>query len=125
MSKPLVFGNWSECSNDAELRESLMSDFQVSYNQLEGYNILAAGYWYENYEGNAWVLVRSRDTGDLMEVHGSHCSCNGLENQWQTTVSNLAYICSSHFFVANLSDQEKDDLRALLSFDLRVELEDG
>ena len=43
-------------------------------------NILFASYDYENYSGDAWVLFEKG--GKLYEVHGSHCSCYGLENQW-------------------------------------------
>lgn len=44
-------------------------------------NILFASYGYENYSGDAWVLFE-RD-GKLYEVNGQHCSCFGLEGQWE------------------------------------------
>lgn len=53
--------------------------------------LLLATYTYEDYSGDAFVLFQ-RD-GKLYEVHGSHCSCNGLEDQWepeQTTWEALA-----------------------------------
>lgn len=43
--------------------------------------ILFALYDTPAYEGYALVLYE-RD-GKLYEVHGSHCSCYGLEGQWQ------------------------------------------
>lgn len=46
----------------------------------DGINILFASYGYENYSGNAWILFE--ESGELFEVHGSHCSCYGLEGQW-------------------------------------------
>lgn len=42
--------------------------------------LLVAEYTYEDYSGNAFVLYHKHDK--LYEVHGSHCSCFGLENQW-------------------------------------------
>lgn len=42
--------------------------------------ILYAQYNQEGYEGYATVIY-SQD-GKLFEVHGSHCSCYGLEGQW-------------------------------------------
>jgi hypothetical protein len=45
-------------------------------------NIVVAGYDYESYEGEAWVLYKN-DDGNLYEVNGSHCSCHGLEGQWE------------------------------------------
>lgn len=43
--------------------------------------ILFASYGSDNYTGNAWVLYE--ENGLLFEVNGSHCSCYGLEGQWQ------------------------------------------
>jgi hypothetical protein len=43
--------------------------------------ILFACYDTPSYEGYAIVLFE-RD-GKLYEVHGSHCSCYGLEDQWE------------------------------------------
>lgn len=42
--------------------------------------VLFASYGGAAYEGDAIVLLE-RD-GKLYEVRGSHCSCNGLEGQW-------------------------------------------
>lgn len=44
-------------------------------------NILFAQYNNEDYSGNATVIFEQN--GKLFEVHGSHCSCYGLENQWE------------------------------------------
>lgn len=42
--------------------------------------VIAAIYSHESYEGSAMVVYRK--DGKLYEVHGSHCSCNGLEDCW-------------------------------------------
>lgn len=47
----------------------------------ENIHILFASYGQANYSGAAWVLFRQN--GKLYEVNGSHCSCYGLENQWE------------------------------------------
>jgi hypothetical protein len=47
----------------------------------QGVEVLLASYGYENYSGDAFVLFQ-RD-GKLFEVNGSHCSCYGLEGQWE------------------------------------------
>lgn len=44
-------------------------------------NILFASYGNANYSGDAWVLFENE--GKLYEVNGGHCSCYGLENQWE------------------------------------------
>ena len=47
----------------------------------EGENILFASYGEDNYSGEAWVLFEK--DGKLFEVNGRHCSCYGLEEQWE------------------------------------------
>lgn len=42
--------------------------------------IIFAGYSYEGYEGDALVIFRKGRK--YYVVNGSHCSCYGLENQW-------------------------------------------
>lgn len=44
-------------------------------------NILLASYGNANWSGDAFVLFEQ--DGKLFEVHGSHCSCYGLEEQWK------------------------------------------
>lgn len=56
------------------------NDVKRNFEISEDYNILFASYGQDNYTGDAWVLFENK--GKLYEVHGSHCSCFGLENQW-------------------------------------------
>ena len=44
------------------------------------YKILFATYGYGSYDGDAWVLAEK--DGQLFEVRGGHCSCYGLEGQF-------------------------------------------
>jgi hypothetical protein len=46
------------------------------------YKILYADYTYEDYSGDAYVLGYDTEEKKFFEVHGSHCSCYGLEDQW-------------------------------------------
>lgn len=47
------------------------------------YKILYADYTYENYSGDAFVLGFDKELNQFFEVNGSHCSCYGLEGQWE------------------------------------------
>lgn len=81
------FGRWSSW---AEFKENWSDYHYGSDGAPGGYvapdgiatddEIIFASYGGGSYEGDAVVLFR-RD-GKLYEVHGSHCSCNGLEGQW-------------------------------------------
>ena len=43
--------------------------------------VYLAYYSYEDYSGTSIVLYRQGDK--YYAVHGGHCSCNGLEDQWE------------------------------------------
>ncbi len=51
--------------------------------------VLAASYDGYAYEGSAFVLFRDKRDGQLYEVNGSHCSCYGLEGQWEPEVAHI------------------------------------
>jgi hypothetical protein len=81
----MFLNNWSDV-------EGMKSDFQIGDAELEGVEILLASYGTPSYEGYAFVLFRK--DGLLFEVNGSHCSCYGLEGQWEpeeTTVESLRH----------------------------------
>lgn len=90
-----------------ECKEDVVGNFGISEEQLEGMEILYASYDAADYEGWAYVIFRKDDK--LYEVTGSHCSCNGLEDQWdpeETTVTAL-------LFRPNVPEDAKAILRAL------------
>jgi hypothetical protein len=49
--------------------------------------ILLASYTYESYSGSAFVLFKQGDK--LYQNYGSHCSCYGLEGQWQPEETSI------------------------------------
>lgn len=59
-------------------REDLETYFQIEL--ADDVEILFASYEEEGYEGRAFVLFRQQDM--LFEVNAYHCSCMGLEGQW-------------------------------------------
>lgn len=60
--------------------QDLMDRFQISEDAVKDIDVLLAWYGYGDYCGKAFVLFK--ENGKLFEVHGSHCSCNGIEGQW-------------------------------------------
>lgn len=81
--------DWTE---DTTSLQQLMDDFAIKEEDLEGVNILVASYTYECYSGSAFVIFEK--DGKLYEVNGGHCSCYGLEHQWQpeeTSVDELIH----------------------------------
>lgn len=72
--KPIYAGNFS---NRADVFDSFAraddSDIQILY----------ADYETPDYEGYATVVYYRKSTRKYYEAYGSHCSCYGLENQWE------------------------------------------
>lgn len=62
-----------------ECKEDVFREFSA-LGEMQDCRVLFAWYNYEDYSGEAFVLFE-RD-GKLYEVHGSHCSCYGLEGCW-------------------------------------------
>lgn len=77
-------GNWSSKSD-------MCNDFGIDLG--EDVHIIIASYDTPEYEGYAFVLYEQN--GKLYEVNGSHCSCFGLEDQWEpeeTTIQAIKHI---------------------------------
>lgn len=58
-------------------KKDLEKNFEI---ELSNELILFAAYEIDGYDGRATVIFMQ--DGKLYEVNGSHCSCFGLENQW-------------------------------------------
>lgn len=59
---------------------SVIKEFEAPDDALEGAEVLLAWYGYGSYDGSALVVYKK--DGKLFEVNGGHCSCYGLEGQW-------------------------------------------
>lgn len=63
---------------DFSSREDMFNNFAQPDG---GENIIFAHYEPGDYSGDAFVLYEQN--GEYFEVHGAHCSCYGLEGQWE------------------------------------------
>jgi len=73
-------GTWSSKEEVAnEFRVDLGPEVQIIFAHYSGYYSADEG----DYEMWAHVLFRNATNGKVYEVHGSHCSCYGLEHQWE------------------------------------------
>lgn len=78
-----------ECFAD---EADVISQFHIHKEDLKGAEILLAWYGGGDYCGSAFVLLRKG--AELFEVNASHCSCYGIEGQWDlesTTVGALKH----------------------------------
>lgn len=77
--------------SQVKTKKQIASDFQIDTSLLDGLEVLYYSYIEEDYEGEAFGLFKDGN-GELFEVNGSHCSCFGLEDQWElepTTIEAL------------------------------------
>lgn len=75
----ICMGNWSGHDTEESFIKMLKSEKYYSVgDDLNGKQLLAAGYWTGDYEGEMWMLARDTETGDLWEAVEGHCSCNGI-----------------------------------------------
>lgn len=67
--------------------------FEEALSQFNSkYKILYADYTYEDYSGDSYVLGYDVEKDMFFEVHGGHCSCYGLEGQWDTEYVDISQL---------------------------------
>lgn len=93
----------------------IIRDFEISEADFVGVSILYASYQTGNYEGDAFVLFE-RD-GKMYEVHGSHCSCYGLEGQWEpeeTTEQDILFRLDKGGYIHYGDKSADEEVRSIL-----------
>lgn len=75
-SNQVYFNDWEDTKEDG-----LLHDFDIEPKILFGCTIIFAAYTYEDYSGDTLVIFEKG--GKLYRVDGGHCSCYGLEDQWE------------------------------------------
>lgn len=91
----------------------MIHDFRISKGDLDGVEVLLAIYTGGGYDGSAYVIFKKDNK--YYTVSGSHCSCNGLEYQWEpveTTLEALKLISLEHYATSawyDLNQDEKDN----------------
>ena len=97
-----------------ENEQNIFDEFRAS--RPEDIEIIFASYGVYSYEGDAFVLFKKN--GKLYEVNGSHCSCMGLEKQWEpeeTTIKALKHrFIEGSFFSESFHGEEAHEEMAKL-----------
>lgn len=90
--------------------QSVFDTFDVK-DPPKGAKILIAAYSYEDYSGCAIVVYEQGQK--LYEVHGSHCSCHGLEGQWEPEETTKAALLKQEFSYEPWGEEVKAAIRGL------------
>ena len=76
------------------------SDFKIAEDKLANMEVLIAyesvGSW--GCDSTSFFLLRNKETGNLYEIYGGHCSCYGFEGQLdleETDLKTLQYRINS------------------------------
>lgn len=85
--------------------EDVFEQFSVGEEFRSGIDFIYAHYETPDYEGYAMAIFVK--DGVLYEVNGSHCSCNGLEGQWEPEETSVIALLSR----PNVPDAAKANLR--------------
>jgi hypothetical protein len=67
--------------------QSVLDAYGAPAEALKGARVLVAWYGDGCYCGSSFVLYKK--AGKLFEVNGSHCSCYGLEGQWEPEETSI------------------------------------
>ena len=81
--EPVFLHNWKHAFDVLSSFSSSVScaKYKEFADSLKDTTLLFCTYSFGSYDGSAWVLL-TKD-GKLYEVNGGHCSCYGLEGQWE------------------------------------------
>lgn len=60
---------------------SIANEFGTTIDDINEYHVLYAWYDYQSYEGDAYLLLIKNNK--IYEVTAGHCSCYGLEGQFE------------------------------------------
>lgn len=78
----------SEYIQEFKSAEDVVDQYRAPSGALDDATVHLAWYGYVSYCGASLVVFEKN--GKLYEVNGSHCSCNGLEGQWQPEETDWA-----------------------------------
>lgn len=85
---------------EKEIREHLVSEYEATKEGIDRFDILIAyesvGSW--GCDSSSFFLFRDRETKELYENHGSHCSCYGFEGQFSPEKTTIEYLKSDNFY---------------------------
>lgn len=97
-----------------EVKAHMAGAYDIDPSVLKGFTVLVAyesvGSW--GCDSSNYFLLRDRTTKKLWENSGSHCSCNGFEQQWEPQEVELSYLKSEQFYVSTGGyDSDRDGNR--------------
>ena len=122
----LVAGYSGEYSGFDYGSPSAEDELEMS-NRLKGWVCLIAYESVGDYgcDSSSWFLLKSKGTGQLGLIEGSHCSCFGFEGQGDIHEVDLAYLRSDRFtFYGGGYDDRREEHEEIIKKFIRTLGED-
>lgn len=89
-----------EGMSEKGIKKHIRSSYETDSENVNDFEFLIAyesvGSW--GCDSSSWFLMKNKNTGELFENHGSHCSCYGFEGQWSPESTTKEYLQSDHFY---------------------------
>lgn len=111
-----------------DVYEKCLIEIDMVADTLEKYDILIAyesvGNW--GCDSSSWFLFKDKSSGQLYEMHGSHCSCNGFEGQFDLEETSVEYLKKkikdndSIFYCGGYDDKEMENQAAVERYILEM-----
>jgi len=119
MDDHLFLGDF-DGDTEADVKNHLLVDYEAPAEEVDKYDILIAYESVGDYgcDSSSFFLLRNRETGELYENHGSHCSCYGFEEQFEPEETTLEYLQSEHFglYGGGYDDDWLENKRKIIDF---------
>ena len=100
---------------EEEIKQHLVSEYaywndggeESCRKRIDTLDIVIAYESVGDYDSIGWFLFKDTQTGELFELHGSHCSCYGFEDQFDLEETSIEYLTSDRFlFCAGWDDEQ-------------------
>lgn len=105
---------------EEEIREHFRSEYEAKKEDIDKFDILIAyesvGNW--GCDSSSFFLLRDRETNELYENHGSHCSCYGFEGQFTPEKTTIDYLKSDNFYfcTGGYDSSDRENTRAVREY---------
>lgn len=106
---------------EKDIKQHIESSWVADAADLKRFKILIAYESVGDYgcDSSGFYLFKEKATGELYEVHGSHCSCYGFEDQYKPEHLTLEYLKSDKFYMGcggydGEADANKDAVKAYI-----------
>lgn len=100
--------------SEDEVKKHIVSSYEVDVQEVDKYEVLVAyesvGSW--GCDSSSWILLKDKETGELFETHGGHCSCYGFEGQFEPEETSVEYLQSDKFYLScgGYDDNESENV---------------